>query len=242
MTLMLQLERPDSLVARVVNSIRQEIDSGRLAPQSRLPTEFELAETLNVSRSVIREAVSQLKADGVLISRRGSGSFISDKPTGTVFRLPELSGKRSDLEQLFEMRLWVESQSASVAAIRRTNADLKRMSAALKVMARHPQDLAKSAAADVEFHRAIAAACKNEYFVAFLDFLGRQLAQARRDALENSAHLNLGSDPAQEEHARVFEAISAGDAQAAAAAATEHLEASARRLQIFLPESSFIKQ
>src|SRR4051812_45157656 len=117
---MLQLDRPDSLVARVVNSIRQEIDSGRLAPQSRLPTEFELAETLNVSRSVIREAVSQLKADGVLVSRRGSGSFISDKPTGTVFRLPELRGKRSDLEQLFEMRLWVESQSASVAAIRRT--------------------------------------------------------------------------------------------------------------------------
>lgn len=242
MTLMLQLERPDSLVARVVNSIRQEIDSGRLAPQSRLPTEFELAETLNVSRSVIREAVSQLKADGVLISRRGSGSFISDKPTGTVFRLPELSGKRSDLEQLFEMRLWVESQSASVAAIRRTNADLKRMGAALKVMARHPQDLVKSAAADVEFHRAIAAACKNEYFVAFLDFLGRQLAQARRDAWENSARLNLGSDPAQEEHTRVYEAISAGDAQAAAAAATEHLEASARRLQIFLPESWFIKQ
>jgi DNA-binding FadR family transcriptional regulator len=239
---MLQLDRPDSLVARVVNSIRQEIESGRLAPQSRLPTEFELAETLNVSRSVIREAVSQLKADGVLISRRGSGSFISDKPTGTVFRLPELSGKRSDLEQLFEMRLWVESQSASVAAIRRTDADLKRMSNALEIMTGNPNDLVKSAAADVEFHRAIAAACKNEYFVAFLDFLGRQLAEARRSAWENSARLNVGSDPAQEEHTRVFQAISAGDAQAAARAATEHLEASARRLQIVLPESSFIKK
>jgi DNA-binding FadR family transcriptional regulator len=234
---MLQLDRPDSLVARVVDSIRQEIDSGRLPSQSRLPTEFELAETLNVSRSVIREAVSQLKADGVLISRRGS-----DKPTGTVFRLPELSGKRSDLEQLFEMRLWVESQSASVAAIRRTDADLKRMGKALEVMANNPHDLGKSAAADVEFHRAIAAACKNEYFVAFLDFLGRQLAEARRSAWENSARQSLGSDPAQEEHARVFQAISAGDAQAAARAATEHLEASARRLQIVLPESSFIKR
>ncbi len=239
---MLQLDRPDSLVARVVHSIREEIDAGRLAPQSRLPTEFELAETLQVSRSVIREAVSQLKADGVLISRRGSGSFISDKPTGTVFRLPELSGKRSDLEQLFEMRLWVESQSASVAAIRRTDADLKRMADALDTMTRHPDDLVKSAAADVEFHRAIAAACKNEYFVAFLDFLGRQLAQARRQAWENSARLNLGSDPAQEEHARVFQAIAAGDPQAAAQAATEHLEAAARRLQIVLPKSSFIKK
>lgn len=239
---MLQLDRPDSLVARVVDSIRQEIDSGRLPSQSRLPTEFELAETLNVSRSVIREAVSQLKADGVLISRRGSGSFVSDKPTGTVFRLPELSGKRSDLEQLFEMRLWVESQSASVAAVRRTDADLKRMSKALEVMTDNPHDLVKSAAADVEFHRAIAAACKNEYFVAFLDFLGRQLAEARRNAWENSARIHVGSDPAQEEHARVFQAIAAGDAEAAARAATDHLEAAARRLQIILPASSFVKR
>ena len=239
---MLQFDRPDSLVTRVVNSIRQEIDSGRLAPQSRLPTELELADTLNVSRSVIREAVSQLKADGVLISRRGSGSFISDKPTGTVFRLPELSGERSNLEQLFEMRLWIESQSASVAAIRRTDADLKRMSNALEAMGAHPNDLVKSAAADVEFHRAIATACRNEYFVAFLDFLGLQLAQARRNAWENSARLNLGSDPAQQEHTRLFLAISAGDSQAAARAATEHLEAAARRLQIILPESSLCKK
>jgi GntR family transcriptional repressor for pyruvate dehydrogenase complex len=100
----------------------------------------------------------------------------------------------------------------------------------------------KSAAADVEFHRAIAAACKNEYFVAFLDFLGCQLAETRRKAWENSAQLNDGSDPAQEEHMLIFRAISAGDAEAAARAATGHLEASARRLQIVLPESSFIKK
>ncbi|WP_036998434.1 FadR/GntR family transcriptional regulator, partial [Pseudomonas chlororaphis] len=70
------IKRPDSLVTRVANTIRHEIDSGRQPPQSRLPTEFELAERLNVSRSVIREAVSQLKADGVLVSRRGAGSFV----------------------------------------------------------------------------------------------------------------------------------------------------------------------
>ena len=57
---MLELQRPDTLVERVVSAIRAEIDSGRLAAESRLPTEQQLAEQLNVSRSVVREAVAQL--------------------------------------------------------------------------------------------------------------------------------------------------------------------------------------
>ena len=85
---MLELQRPDSLVMRVVSAIRAEIDSGQLAPEARLPTEQQLAEQLNVSRSVVREAIAQLKADGVLTARRGLGSFISQTPAGTVFRFP----------------------------------------------------------------------------------------------------------------------------------------------------------
>ncbi|MCC4104741.1 FadR/GntR family transcriptional regulator [Serratia ureilytica] len=231
---MLELERPETLVSRVVDAIRQEIDSGRFAPQSRLPSELELAQQLNVSRSVIREAVSQLKSDGVLISRRGSGSFISNTPSGTVFRLPALHGKRSDLEQLFEMRLWIESQSASIAAVRRTTDDLKSMRKALEAMDKHPQDLVKSATADVEFHHAIAAACKNEYFVAFLDFLGRQLAETRHKAWENSALMGKGAEPAQVEHLALYQAIKEGDSAAAERAATLHLTAAAQRLSILL--------
>ena len=113
---MLELQRPDTLVERVVGAIRAEIDSGRLAAESRLPTEQQLAEQLNVSRSVVREAVAQLKADGVLIARRGLGSYISQTPTGTVFRFPSAQGRSPDLVQMFEVRLWIETQAASVAA------------------------------------------------------------------------------------------------------------------------------
>jgi len=95
---MLELQRPDSLVVRVVSAIRAEIDSGQLAPESRLPTEQQLAEQLNVSRSVVREAIAQLKADGVLTAKRGLGSFISQTPAGTVFRFPE-KRRRPDLAQ-----------------------------------------------------------------------------------------------------------------------------------------------
>ncbi|WP_025131346.1 FadR/GntR family transcriptional regulator [Pseudomonas sp. PH1b] len=233
---MLELQRPDSLVVRVVNAIRTEIDSGRLAPESRLPTEQQLAEQLNVSRSVIREAIAQLKADGVLIARRGLGSYISKTPAGTVFRFPQTRGRLADLAQMFEMRLWIETQAASIAAQRRDAADLQRMQRALQEMHDQRSDLETAALADVEFHRAIAEASKNDYFVAFHDFLGSQLASARKTAWENSALPQVGgSADAIQEHQALYQAIADGNRQAAAACADAHLRASAKRLGLELP-------
>jgi GntR family transcriptional regulator, transcriptional repressor for pyruvate dehydrogenase complex len=232
---MLELERPDSLVKRVVDAIRAEIDSGRLAAEARLPTEHQLAERLNVSRSVIREAVAQLKSDGVLVARRGAGSYISQTPAGTVFRLPSEAGRKPDLAQLFEMRLWIETQAATSAAQRRSTSDLKRMSDAIREMQKKRNDFDSAAAADVAFHRAIAAATKNDYFVAFHDFLRGQLAATRRKAWENSAYHAGGSTDAQQEHGELYDAISRRDHRAAAAAAEKHLRAAAKRLGIELP-------
>ncbi|MFK3797168.1 FadR/GntR family transcriptional regulator [Pseudomonas sp. NPDC088444] len=231
---MLELARPDTLVERVVAAIRAEIDAGRLPADARLPTEHQLSEQLNVSRSVVREAVSQLKADGVLVSQRGNGSFISKNPAGTVFRLPGGAKGPTDLAQLFEMRLWIEIQAASVAAERRSAADLKKMRTALAIMQDHPDDYAKSSVADVDFHQAIVASCKNGYFMAFHDFLGGQLSQGRLVAWKNSARLPGGARPASEEHARMYAAIDAGDAQSAADCARAHLESAALRFGISL--------
>ncbi|NVZ28505.1 FadR family transcriptional regulator [Pseudomonas gingeri] len=233
---MLELQRPDSLVERVVSAIRAEIESGRLAAESRLPTEQQLAEQLNVSRSVVREAIAQLKADGILVARRGLGSYISQTPAGTVFRFPKGTGRNTDLAQMFEMRLWIETQAAAIAAQRRDAGDLQRMRDALQEMHDKRTDFAAAASADVAFHRAIAEASKNDYFVAFHDFLRGQLAEARRAAWENSATRSVGgSADAGREHQALFQAIVDGDRQAAAACAEAHLRAAAKRLQLELP-------
>jgi DNA-binding FadR family transcriptional regulator len=184
---MLELERPDSLVQRVVGALRAEIDAGHFPAESRLPTEQQLSERLNVSRSVVREAIAQLKSDGVLVARRGAGSFISQTPSGTVFRLPSGGKQKLDLAQLFEMRLWIETQAAMTAARRRTPEDLKRMSDAIREMEKKRLDFDAASAADVAFHRAVAAATKNEYFVAFHDFLRGQLVAVRRAQWANTA-------------------------------------------------------
>jgi GntR family transcriptional repressor for pyruvate dehydrogenase complex len=232
---MLELERPGSLVQRAVEAIKAEIEAGHLMAEARLPTELHLAERFHVSRSVIREAISQLKSDGVLVARRGAGSFVSETPGGTVFRLANGDDGKPNLAQLFEMRLWIETQAARSAAQRRSVHDLKKMRAAIAEMQARHRDFDAAAAADVALHRAIAAATQNAYFVAFHDFLRGQLASARRAAWENSADHAGGSAEAQREHGELYDAIELGDSRAAALAAERHLRAAARRLRIELP-------
>jgi GntR family transcriptional regulator, transcriptional repressor for pyruvate dehydrogenase complex len=229
---MLVLPRSESLVQRTVSAIRAEIDSGRFAASTRMPTEHELAEQLQVSRSVIREAISQLKADGVLTARRGSGSYVSEHPEGKVFRFPGDADGVLDLGRLFEMRIWLETQAAAAAAQRRTASDLKAIGSALAAMQSKRSGLDEAAVADVAFHRGIVAATHNTYFVAFHDFLRGQLAAARRAAWINSATQAGGSTDAHLEHQALYDAIKAGDSLAAADCSERHLMAAAARLHI----------
>ncbi|RBL67240.1 hypothetical protein C3E98_033060, partial [Pseudomonas sp. MWU13-2625] len=87
------------------------------------------------SPAAVRDLIERLNAaDGVLIARRGLGSYISKTPAGTVFRFPPGDGRLPDLAQMFEMRLWIETQAASIAAQRRDAADLHRIQEALQEM------------------------------------------------------------------------------------------------------------
>lgn len=226
------VERPATLVERVVRAIRSEIQAGRFARGSRLPSEGKLATTLDVSRTVVREAMSQLRADGVLVSRKGSGVYVSESPQGNVFRVPALGSGSHDVLHVFELRFWAEAAAAELAATRRTAADLQRLKDALEVMADHAHEISAAAAADVEFHGAIAAATQNPYFVTLVELLSRQLMATRRAAWLNSARFGEGPRPAQREHAAIYRAIRQGDPRAAREAAIAHLSASAERLRL----------
>lgn len=234
---MFSFPRPQSLVEGVVSAIRREILSGRLPADSKMPTEHELADQLSVSRSVVREAISQLKADGVLVIRRGSGSFVSGTPGGTVFRLPSNENSSENLAKLFELRSWIEIQAASIAAQRCTDADLERLSKAMSLMEANAGDFEVSSKADVEFHSAIVAACKNEYLTAFHDFLGSQLIKARLMAWENSSKLAIGPGGANREHREIYDALVKRSSAEAGHCARMHLKSAAQRLDIELMDA-----
>lgn len=227
------VERPASLVDSVAKAIRDEIAAGRFAAGSRLPPQEKLTEALGVSRTVIREAISRLESDGVLSSRKGSGVYVSDTPGGNVFRVQRPRAGSNDLQHIFELRFGAEVAAAELAAQRRTAQDLERMRYAMKLMATHGDPAHRaSAEGDVVFHRAIAVATQNPYFVDLVDLLARQLLETRQLAWENSARFGEGGEPAIREHAVLFAAIRARDPRAARAAAEVHLSESARRMRL----------
>lgn len=226
------IERPDSLVWRVLTALRKEIEDGTYPPSSRLPAEHALAVQLGVSRPVVREAISQLKADGVLTTRKGSGAYVSPNPGGNVFRLPMVDLAEADLKHLFELRFWTEVAAAEMAAIRRTSENLQAMAQAIEQMSSIASDFKAASAADVGLHHAIARAAHNPYLASFTDFIGGQLLQTREIAWQNSASFAGGSSAAQQEHQAIYLAIAAGDAPAAGKAARIHLLRAAGRMRL----------
>ena len=228
-----RLSRPASLASRIAQTLRDDIAAGRFIAGARLPAEAALAETFDVSRPTVREAIALLKADGVLVTRKGSGAYVSETPGGQVWRVASAPDGGPTLAQLFELRRVVETACAAMAAQRRTEADVRRIRQALADMARHADDFPSAAAADIAFHHAIAEAAHNPCFTGLTDFVSQQLLAARQHAWQNSARLHAAQGTpraADAEHAALADAIAAGDPAAASAAAAAHLAAAAARM------------
>lgn len=225
------IAKPVRLTDQIARVLAERILQGALLPESRLPAEKELAESFGVSRSVIREAVSMLKYDGLVETRQGSGVYVSATPTARSFRLdrPE-AGSAADLAAIFELRIVVEAAAAGLAAERRGKAQLDAMAAYLEVMAADVSGGRAGIEADADFHTAIAAASGNAYVERFIEFLGGALREAIRTARSNSAQYPGFPDVVQAEHRRVFEAIAAGDPAAAEDAMRQHVLAAMTRL------------
>jgi GntR family transcriptional repressor for pyruvate dehydrogenase complex len=202
--------------------LAEQIKSGHLAPGARLPTEQALTRAARVSRTVVREAVAALRAEGLVVTRQGVGAFVSAEPQHAPFRIePERMQTLADTLNVMELRLGVEIESAGIAAGRASKAQLRSIANALNAI--DDEDLA--------FHRAIADATGNPEFPRFLQFIGRHLIPRRT---VSGLPERMGGQKAylaliQEEHRRIFEAIRGRDPGAAREAMRRHLTRSLER-------------
>ena len=220
------------LTDRVKTGLVQMITRDNLQPGDKLPPSDQLCEQFSVSRTVVREAIASLKAEGRLRSLRGSGVYVSEppKPTGgsMFMEAPQDIGEVLDF---IEFRMSVEIEAAGLAAERRTETNLLRMEQAMSQFARHLEDNTLATDADRSFHRAIADATNNTRFRLFVDEMGERLIPRRAlgasftDEQDKSEFLqNIES-----EHRRIFDAISDRRADDARAAMRQHLEGGRRR-------------
>jgi GntR family transcriptional repressor for pyruvate dehydrogenase complex len=225
------VQRPPRLSDTVSREIEAWIGELGLVPGTQLPTEKLLCERFGVSRAVVREAISRLKAEGCVETRQGLGAFVAAAPGESSFRLVrESAPAQEDVADTFELRAMVESGAAELAAQRRTPESLSRIAAAVDEMERALQAGEGGAAADDAFHVAIAAASGNRQLARFLIYMGRQFSESRLPTWSEEGHLAGRAASAQAEHRRIFAAIQLGDARAAGEAARVHLEAAACRL------------
>lgn len=225
-----------SLTVPIVNWLVQEIEQQRLAPDDKLPSEKQLCEQFSVSRSVIREALSQLKSEGLVRSEQGRGVFVTQRETRQSFRLdPTCLDDASDVSDVFELLIAFEVAVARLAALRHTPEDLKRIRQALIGM---EYALIHDQLGDIEdyaFHQAIVHATKNPHFIALNQYLEQHIRRLIRKARRNTAqHHQELVELVQEEHRLIMGAIESGDPDAAAAAAETHLRNAASRLNTYL--------
>src|SRR6201996_1289584 len=151
----------NNLTDRITLLLRQDIVGGKYAPGHQLPAGNDLSATFGVSITVIREALSRLKSDGLIASHQGKGVFVEDDTKARPFRLATAAGAQPSLRDIFELRMAVEMQAAVLAAERRRPSDLKAMSGCLKFMEPAANTFKRALEADIAFHLAIAAATQN---------------------------------------------------------------------------------
>jgi GntR family transcriptional repressor for pyruvate dehydrogenase complex len=205
----------------VAEAIKNRLIEDDLQPGDRLPTEPELAQLYDVSRTVVREAGRILVERGLVDIRPGRGMVVADFDGTSISRqyrlLLEL--KQGSFRQLMELRLALEVGLAEYAAARHTPADDRRIRAALAAFAGAGTDQAAALEADLEFHAAVAAAADNPFFAHAVNPINDYLRRTYRGSLGYQATQGRTLD----EHTAIAEAILRGDRAEAGQAARRHL-------------------
>jgi GntR family transcriptional repressor for pyruvate dehydrogenase complex len=215
-----------SRTQQLVDTLTARIQEGGIRPGERLPTETGLIETYGVSRTVVREALSRLKAAGLIETQHGRGSFVLTRPSTTGFD-PGLPAGFHDVLELLEFRTGVEVESAGLAAVRRTGPALAGLRAAMDDFARAEGNPGAAVNADFLFHLRIALATGNRYFGDLLASLGPSMIVMPPERLRPDRQ-DFATIVA--EHENIHAAIERQDAEAARAAVRVHLSNSRARL------------
>ncbi|OKH78704.1 FadR/GntR family transcriptional regulator [Mycolicibacterium mageritense] len=216
---------------RVVAGLKDKILAGDLPPGHKLPSEAELIDEFGVSRTVVREAVTRLRAEGLVETFQGRGSFVLAVPEPTSFTVESAAIRtHHDVLDMVDFRLGVECEAAALAAARIDAAGIDAVRAALAAFGTATPDDAVEA--DFRFHRAVAAASGNRFYVDLVDSLGPMMIMLTRTRLgaEHSITDAAHAERVRREHEEIATAVIAGEPDLARAAMRLHLGNTRRRL------------
>lgn len=232
-----RIGRTDTLRNEVAEHIKGLVKNGQLKPGDRLPTEREMAQEFGVSRTVIRDAVKTLVGVGILEVKHGVGIFVGIMNSNTVARqLSSLLINENDtIENLFGVRMVLETAAAGWAAEKKTHSDLPRIFNFIKESKRlliESNDLESYWLHDHNFHLLVAELSANPVAVRLMENL--------LDLLQETRHLSIAipgrNNLSVEEHIKILEAILQGQAETARLMMQGHLDSVLKSIKQALDE------
>ncbi len=220
-----------TLADQVTEALIHKIRGNEFA-DSQLPSEQAMAEGFGVSRTVIREAISRLKAEGLIDTRQGRGAFVRTDRLDVPFRIDLNSADLlGSLLHIIELRRGLDAEIAFLAASRRKRDQMASIRRALADIERASKAGQDAAAEDLAFHLSIAQATSNPLFLELLRFLNQFLYIAIRVTRANEDQRVEFSEQTRVEHMAIAAAIERQDPEAAATAAKTHMINAAVRIK-----------
>jgi DNA-binding FadR family transcriptional regulator len=237
--------RKPKLADLVIGTLRKRISAGEYRAGTKLPTESQMTTIFGVSRTVVREAIAALSADGLVQPRQGAGVFVVGNAASPFTAIgADSSNKISVALNVLEVRMGIEIESAGLAALRRSNSQDAAIQEAWNEFERLLKLGTPTGKTDFAFHRAIAAATNNPFYIEVLDGLGSRTIPCdvaspwgTESVLTYEYQAGL-----QREHLAILRAISAQDAEGAREAMRQHLSLSQQRYRNRLREQTTAKQ
>lgn len=221
-----------TLADSAYEQVLAKIVRGDIPVGGKLPTEHELSETLGVSRPILRQALKQLRSDGVIVSRQGSGSYVQKQPDQDALSFAPI-GSIADIQRTFEFRMAIEGEAAFLAAQRRSLDQLNRLQRSLDELERCVQQGELGVEADEDFHAVVCSASANDYFVT----VRKSMHSNIMIGLNLTRNLSLSKSMerlrlVQAEHEAIYTAIKEQDAEASRGAMRSHIDNARKRVFI----------
>ncbi|MBV5299161.1 MAG: FadR family transcriptional regulator [Rhodoferax sp.] len=229
-----RLRRPRGLVQEIVDTLVANIKDGSIKPGDKLPSESEIMGRFEVSRTVVREALSKLQAAQLVETRHGIGTFALTPQDATNFKIADSDlSTIADVISVLELRISLETEAAGLAAQRRTDTNLNTMETSLHAFRSAIQQDSDAVPSDFEFHMEVARATGNRHFADLMAYLGTMIIPRTRVNTPSTAPEGRLAYlmRVHGEHESIFVAIRDQDAEAARAAMRTHLANSRERLR-----------
>lgn len=214
-----------TLAEQLAERLTTLITARGLRSGDALPSETKLAAQFGVSRPIMREAMRTLQAQGIIAVANGKGATVRPLTSDVLSSFFAWAARfdADALVELLEVRKGVELQSVTLAAARRTPEEIAALEETVARMAQHLDDPDRYTELDYELHLRIAGAAHNAMLAHLLASIREPFKETIREGLRHQA-TDRGRRRVQAGHATIVAAIAAGDATAAVAAMTEHLD------------------